>query len=140
MRVDLMPIRRDRCVDIRRARGFTLLEVLVALLLMAISLTALVRLSGLEARASADLRDRTLAQWVAANRLAEVRLREGFPDTGRSRGEVALGGQRWRWVQDVQDTDEDSIRRIEVQVSRLNDDPDGDEGVDARLLGFASRR
>lgn len=117
-----------------------MLEVLIALVLMAVSLTALVRLSGMEARTSADLRDRTLAQWVAANRLAEVRLREGFPEIGRSRGEVTMAGQRWRWDQDVQGTDEETIRRIEVRVRRLREGSDDGEGIDASLLGFAARR
>jgi general secretion pathway protein I len=121
-------------------RGFTLLEVLVALVLVAVTLGALVRLSSLEARASADLRDRTLAQWVAANRLAEVRLGEGFPSTGRSRGETTMGTQRWLWEQDVQDTDEPTIRRIEVSVRRLRGERDAGEGVDASLVGFAVQR
>lgn len=122
----------------KRRSGFTLLEVLVAVLLLSLALVALVRLAGLDARASAQLRDGTLAQWVAANVLAETRLREAMPAVGRSNGEATMGGQRWRWVLEVNDTEEPGIRRLDVEVvpvTALRDDG----GVAARLTGFASR-
>lgn len=121
-----------------RSSGFTLLEVLVAVLLLSLALVALVRLAGLDARASAQLRDGTLAQWVAANVLAETRLRDSMPAVGRSNGEATMGGQRWRWVLEVNDTEEPGIRRLEVAVVPVNALRD-DGGVAARLTGFASR-
>lgn len=121
-----------------RRRGFTLLEVLVAVLLLSLALVALVRLAGLDARASAQLRDGTLAQWVAANVLAETRLRASMPAVGRSNGEVKMGGQRWRWVLEVNDTEEPGIRRLDVEVVPVNALRD-DGGVAARLTGFASQ-
>lgn len=122
-----------------RSRGFTLLEVLVALLLMSLALTALVRLSSLEARASAQLRDSTLAQWVAANALAEVRLREPEPAVGRREGEARMGGRLWRWQMTVSATDEATIRRLEVEVRAPEDESAGDEGIVAALTGFSVR-
>ena len=121
-----------------RRRGFTLLEVLVAVLLLSLALVALVRLAGLDARASAQLRDGTLAQWVAANVLAETRLRASMPAVGRSNGEATMGGQRWRWVLEVNDTEEPGIRRLDVEVVPVNALRD-DGGVAARLTGFASQ-
>jgi general secretion pathway protein I len=128
------------CTSMRTIRGFTLLEVLVAILLLALALTAVVRLSGLEARATAHLRDTTFAQWVAANALAETRLADAFPAVGRREGETLLGNRRWRWRLDVQGTDEPSIRRLEVQVF-LADDALGDAATPvAGLTGFAAQR
>ncbi len=121
-----------------RQQGFTLLEVLVALLLLALALVALVRLAGLDARASAQLRDATLAQWVAANVLSETRLRQPFPAIGRSSGESRMGQQRWRWTLDVRSTDEPGIRRLDVDVVVAGDVP-RDAGVAAHLTGFASQ-
>lgn len=120
--------------------GFTLLEVLIAIMLLALALTALVRLAGLEARASAHLRDATLAQWVAANALAETRLRTAFPGIGRSDGEATLGGQRWRWQLDVNATDEATIRRLDVQVFVAGDEVGEDAASIASLSGFAAQR
>lgn len=124
--------------------GFTLLEVLVAVLLLGLALTALVRLAGLEARATAQLRESTFAQWVAANALAETRLAEPFPPPGRREGEATMAGRRWRWRLDVQPTDEPSIHRLEVQVTDaapdVARDAAGDPAVLGRLTGFAVRR
>ncbi|MCX7556553.1 type II secretion system minor pseudopilin GspI [Xanthomonadaceae bacterium JHOS43] len=121
-----------------RARGFTLLEVLVALLLLSLALVALVRLAGLDARANSQLHEGTIAQWVGANVLAEARLRDGFPAVGSSNGETRMGGRRWRWTLVVNVTDEPSIRRMEVDVVAADAGRDED-GVAARLSGFASR-
>ena len=66
--------RRSAREAIGRRRGFTLVEVLVALVVVAIGLAALmVAVSG-TARTSGYLRDKTLAQWIALNRLTQVRL------------------------------------------------------------------
>lgn len=122
-------------------RGFTLLEVLVAVLLLGLALTALVRLAGLEARATAQLRESTFAQWVAANALAETRLREPFPAAGRREGEATLAGRRWRWRIDVVPTDQISIMRMDARVFDAAPDAardaDGDPAALATLTGFA---
>lgn len=111
--------------------GFTLLEVLVAVLVLALGLTALVRLSALEARALADLRERTLAHWVAANVLEETRLAEPWPGIGRRSGSARMGGRDFRWELLVQDTSEAAIRRLDVTVQ-----PAGRSGAGASLSGF----
>lgn len=125
-----------------RRRGFTLLEVLVAVALLGLALTALVRLAGLEARATAQLREATFAQWVAANALAETRLRDPFPAPGRREGESRMAGQRWRWRIEVHPTEVDSIQRLEVQVFGTRGAREGfDEDVAvAGMTGFAVRR
>lgn len=120
----------------RGGRGFTLLEVLVALLILAIALVALVRAAALEARALTQVRDATLAQWVAANVLAEVRLSESQPAPGRRRGEADMGGRRWRWVMDVAATEEPSIQRLDVAVFVDDAAAEARDEAQARLSGF----
>ncbi len=122
-----------------KTRGFTLLEVLVALLLLSLALVALVRLAGLDARATAHLREGTIAQWVAANALAEARLRDTFPAVGRSSGETTMAGQRWRWTLEVSATEEPLIRRMDVEVVVAESFRRQDDGIAARMSGFASR-
>ncbi|MGH8504246.1 MAG: type II secretion system minor pseudopilin GspI [Gammaproteobacteria bacterium] len=106
------------------ARGFTLLEVLVALAIIAFALAALVRVTGSGAANASYLRDKTFAHWVAENRLAELRTRDNFwPSTGNDDGEAEMAGREWFWTTRVINTPEPEMRRIEVEV-RLEDDDD----------------
>ncbi len=97
-------------------RGFTLLEVLVALVVVALALTALLRAASLGASALDRERQLTLATWVAQNVLASTRLRGGLPATGRTEGDERQGPFQYRWTLTVSNTDEPGIRRADVQV------------------------
>ena len=112
--------------------------MLIALLLMSLALTGLMRLATLETRAAAQLRDATIAQWVASNAIADARLREGFPAIGTRDGESAMAGRQWRWRLDVSGTQEAAIRRLDVTVFAPGSE-DGDEGSVAALTGFATQ-
>ncbi|MEO8671298.1 MAG: type II secretion system minor pseudopilin GspI [Tahibacter sp.] len=116
--------------------GFTLLEVLVALVVLALTLTALVRVAGISARDFAALRERTQAGWVAANVLTETRLRERAPATGRRDGHMQLAGRDWQWQVEVKATPEASIRRLDVRV--YADETRNDPLV--QLTGFAAEQ
>ena len=115
-----------------RARGFTLIEVLIALAVVALALLALTRTAGLQVRGFDALRERTLAGWVAANVLTETRLANRFPPIGRSDGRMQLAGRDWRWTRDVKATPNAEIRRIDIGVS-LGETP----APSATLVGFA---
>ena len=67
-----------------KRRGFSLIEVLVALAVVAIALVALLAAAGRMARDADHRRELTLADWVAANVLVETRLRDPVPDPGPS--------------------------------------------------------
>jgi general secretion pathway protein I len=128
--------------DRARVLGFTLLEVLIALLLLSLALTALIRLSGLEARATTHLRDTTFAQWVAANAIAEARLRANLVAGTRREGETTLGQRVWRWQLDTQSTEEPSVLRLEARVFAVDRGTASldDESPVTSLTGFAVQR
>lgn len=84
-----------------KARGFTLLEVLIALAIVAMSVGALLGTITSSASNVAYLKDKTLAEWVALNRLTEIRIAQQMPDEGKRAGSAELGGMRWDWEQEV---------------------------------------
>lgn len=96
--------------------GFTLLEVLVALAILAVALAASLRATGIAASSSEGLRDRLAATWVAQNRLALHQAQRDWPKPGNSGGEAELGGMRFQWQEVVSDTPNPRFRRLEVKV------------------------
>lgn len=97
--------------------GFTLLEVLVALAVVAIALAALVSAATGQIKIAERTRDKAIAGWVAANVLTDLKLRERFPEPGERTGEVTMANQRFSWRALVQTTVESDLRRIDLRVS-----------------------
>ena len=118
---------------IRTRRGFTLIEVLIALAVVALALLGLTRTAAIEVSDFDALRERTLAGWVAANVLAEARVAGALPSTGTSDGRVELGGRAWRWTRNVSATPDAGIRRVDIRVFA----GDAKDSV-ASLSGFAT--
>ena len=100
-----------------RAAGFTLLEVLVALAVVAIALAALVSAATGQIKIAERTRDKAIAGWVAVNVLTDLKLRERFPEPGERTGEVTMANQRFSWRALVQTTVESDLRRIDLRVS-----------------------
>ena len=123
-------------------RGFTLIEVLVALTIISIALMASLRAVGSITASSAELRARTLAQWSAENRLTEIRVRREFPAVGRRNFPCPQGDLNLMCVENVYTTANPNFRRIEMQVYDADRSEQGangnmEGGRLARLLGFA---
>ena len=104
-----------------RQRGFTLLEVLIALLVLALALLALSRTAANQVDNFAGLRERTIAGWLAADVLTQTRLTTPFPPAGKSDGDRRFGGRDWYWQLIVQTTPVDSLRRLDVRVFAATD-------------------
>jgi general secretion pathway protein I len=100
----------------RQIRGFTLVEVLVALVVVALGLTALMVAVNGTARTSGLLRDKTLAQWIALNRLAEVRLNVVKFGQNTDTGELSFGSRKWHYDTRYFGTSIASMKRVVVRV------------------------
>ncbi len=102
----------------RRRRGFTLIEVLVALVIVAAGAAAVMAALTSAADSAIFMRERMLANWIAGNRLVEVRLATTPPSNGRQRGDLTYAGDQWSWQQDTSDTQIPGVRRVEISVRR----------------------
>jgi general secretion pathway protein I len=102
-----------------RSRGFTLIEVLVALAIIAFCLVAVFGQMSQSATAAIRLRDKTLAQWVALNQITEARLTNQYPGPGSTKSDdVEMAGQRWHYeVNFSKAGDVEYMRRADVTVS-----------------------
>jgi general secretion pathway protein I len=100
----------------QRAGGFTLVEVLVALMIVAVGLTALMVAVNGTARTSGFLRDKSLAQWIALNRLTEVRLNVVKFGQNTDTGELDFGSRKWHYDTRYFDTSVASMKRVVIRV------------------------
>ena len=97
--------------------GFTLIEVMVALSIVALSLTAVTASISQMINSAESMRNRTYASWIAQNRIAELRLAVAAPEEGTTDGEVQYANTDWSWRAVVSETGVDDLFRIDVYVS-----------------------
>ena len=114
-------------------RGFTLIEVVVALAIVAIGMLAVFKTIGDSVNNVEALRDRSFAGWIADNRITEIRSSGQMPSVEETAGEVEFGGRRWHWVTKVSQTQVEGLRRIDVSVRR---DGDPEDSSLVTLAGF----
>lgn len=100
-----------------RQRGFTLIEVLVALVIVAVALGAGVKAAGALANNAERLTQVSAAQWCAENRLTELRLTQPFPDIGESTFSCEQLGRSYLGKQRVSPTPNPNFRRVDTDLS-----------------------
>jgi len=126
---------RSICCDPGGSAGFTLIEVVIALAVLAISMGAIIGAISHYVNSAAYLRDRTLAHWVAMNKIAEMELSDAFPKTSESSGNTVMAGAEWKWTATVSETPDQDVRRLDVAV--------GHEGEDknplAKMIAYLGR-
>lgn len=104
----------------RRQQGFTLMEVMVAIAVLALALGAIIQAVGNNTANASYLRDRTLAHWVAMNKVAEWQsLQVPPPDGG---GSEEMANHDWYWTAKVVDAGIEGVKRVEVTVKRDRND------------------
>ncbi len=101
-----------------RHKGFTLIEVMVALAIIAIALASLIRASGSHTRSAGYLKSKTLAHYVAMNEITTLQVRKAWPDIGDSKKSTEMAGVEWYWTRSVEKVgdDNDYIRALKFTV------------------------
>ena len=102
-------------------KGFTLIEILVAVAILAVALAATTRAASLATDGTLETRHRLLATWTAQNRVAELRARRIFPAVATNRLTTQQGGLALVVDETVTDTPNPTIRRVDLAVSDARD-------------------
>ena len=119
-------------IPIRPSRGFTLIEILIALAIVAIGLAAAVRATYQVTIGTENARVRLVASWVAQDRLAERSARGDWPAPGTASGSATQGPFAFAWREVVSTTADPSLRRIDIVVA----DAARPDYIVARITGY----
>ena len=101
-----------------RAGGFTLIEVMVALTIIAIALASLIKASGNHTNSAGYLKSKTIAHYVAMNEIVQIQIDKAWPDLGSTDKSSDMAGVEWFWTREVEKTGDESgnIRGLKYTV------------------------
>ncbi|WP_455375876.1 type II secretion system minor pseudopilin GspI [Kaarinaea lacus] len=124
-------------IPVKSRKGFTLIEVIVALGIIATAMAAVMMTVSANVRNATGLKERTFAHWVAMNKMNELMIQNEseFPPIKKTTGSVLMAEHEWFWEQEVEKTEVDTVRRVYLRV-RVNEE---DEFPMTTLVGFVSK-
>lgn len=99
-------------------RGFTLIEMMVAMAVLAVGMGAIIKGAAENARNASYLRDKEIARWVATNQLTEMQVLQEWGTNSTPKGDVEMFNVRWYWSAKIQKVQDPDLRRVDVQVRR----------------------
>jgi len=117
-----------------KQKAFTLLEVMIALMVIVISLVAIIDSASNSTWRASYLQEKTIAAWVAQNQVALYRAKKTWTEASNSSGQVNMANRTWEWKLHVSKTDDPLLRRIDVEVYLDNDD-----SIKATATGFIGK-
>jgi general secretion pathway protein I len=116
---------------LHRPGGFTLVEVMVALAIAALGLAAVAASVSQMVDAAMAMQQRSYANWIAQNKIAELRLANVVPEVSSTSGQTEYAGLEWEWRATVSETGVENLFRVDVAVSQP-----GNEEVLRTVSGF----
>ena len=119
-----------------RSRGFTLLEVLVAMAILSLGMIAVFAGMSQSLSVTSRLRDKTLASWIATNRITELQVTGEYPKAGTQRDQVKMANAEWVYNMNISDIPDLAMRRLDITVS-FADSPDD---ILATVTGFIGEK
>jgi general secretion pathway protein I len=105
-----------------RQQGFTLIEVMVALAIAALSLGAVAAAISQMVESATAMEQRTYASWIAQNKIAELRLANVLPEVSEDADEIEYANRQWMWRTTISETGVENLFRVDVDVSLAGSD------------------
>lgn len=102
----------------KRQSGMTLLEVMVAIMIFAMTATAILRSGSEHLRSTVMIKDISIATWVANNALSEIILEATWPLKKNKKGEAEMAGITWYWRQVITDTMDKDFKQVTIEVAK----------------------
>lgn len=99
------------------SKGMTLLEVMAAIVIFALTATSIMKAASDHLRGIAILEELTFATWVANNRLQQAQVENAWPPQNNKKGSEDMAGKTWYWQQKVTETEDKDLRQVEILVS-----------------------
>jgi general secretion pathway protein I len=121
-------------MNFQKINGFTLIEVMFALLIVALTMGAIVETGGYSAKRTSQLTEKTIASWVAQNQVTLYRAKKTWTSASNKSGTVEMAGNEWQWKMKISKTDEPLLRRIDVDVYSQDD-----SDIKASATGFIGK-
>lgn len=121
---------------IGKRKGFTLLEVLIAMVIFATAVVSLLKNLNDQEHAYLSMSIKTVAHWVALNKMNETKMADQWPQTGVTQGDVKMRNHQWFWKQTVSGTVEENLRKVEIEVRYQRED----ELAATRFVGFIANK
>jgi len=103
-----------------RNYGFTLLEAMIALVIVSVGMTAVYTQLNRYVISTAYLEEKTLASWIASNQLTLMSTALQWPSIGTTQGEEEFARRLWIWRAEVAATPIENLRRVDISVSLAN--------------------
>ena len=104
------------CVSRTKQSGLTLLEVMVALLIFALTGTAILKAAGEHLSSVGQIESVTFANWVASNRLNQLQIENTWPPKNNLKGSVQMADRTWYWQQTVTKTNDNDLLSVTISV------------------------
>ena len=105
----------------RRPHGFTLIEVMIALMIFGLLAATIQQVASGYMGHYSRLESQTMATWMARNRMAEFRLAGELPEAGESTDDLAFGPHEWEMEKVISGTPDPDMRRVDITLYRINE-------------------
>ena len=121
----------------RQQSGFSLIEILIALTILTVAIAGVATTVSQFTLSTKRKQDTVYAQFVAMNKIAELRLQRNWPNTGRANGIIELAKRKWYWETEIKNTPDKDVRRLVIKVMLESQKDDGP--AMATMVAFLGR-